>query len=240
MQSFYPSNLPPPLPFHTHAQPQPHSQHSAAHVLSGLSAPRIIGSETYYPHAHGNGLGTGELGIILAPLQGEPRLDQDDDDEEEEEEDGDEDAEGDDDDEEYVDHDYGYTPKAKSRSKGSGGVSKDAKQGSSSSFSRATGGLKGRVTVDDGASASGSSLQVGGGEYEEGGGGEGGDEFEPLYVNAKQYHRIMKRRVARARLEEMGRLSRERKVSLLHLLGFRGGNLPDVVVFWIGRVALLA
>ncbi|GJN89393.1 hypothetical protein Rhopal_002373-T1 [Rhodotorula paludigena] len=37
------------------------------------------------------------------------------------------------------------------------------------------------------------------------------DEAEPLYVNAKQYHRILKRRMARARLEEMGRLSRERK-----------------------------
>lgn len=40
------------------------------------------------------------------------------------------------------------------------------------------------------------------------------DEHAPLYVNAKQYHRILKRRQARARLEEMGRLSRERKVSL--------------------------
>lgn len=60
------------------------------------------------------------------------------------------------------------------------------------------------------ASASGSN----------GGGGAGAvleeaaaqDEAEPLYVNAKQYHRILKRRMARARLEEMGRLSRERKV----------------------------
>ncbi|KZO95646.1 hypothetical protein CALVIDRAFT_538044 [Calocera viscosa TUFC12733] len=34
---------------------------------------------------------------------------------------------------------------------------------------------------------------------------------EPLYVNAKQYHRILKRRVARARLEELHRLSKERK-----------------------------
>ncbi|ORY92891.1 CCAAT-binding transcription factor (CBF-B/NF-YA) subunit B-domain-containing protein [Leucosporidium creatinivorum] len=39
----------------------------------------------------------------------------------------------------------------------------------------------------------------------------GEDEHEPLYVNAKQYHRILKRRAARARLEEMGRLSRQRK-----------------------------
>jgi len=34
---------------------------------------------------------------------------------------------------------------------------------------------------------------------------------EPLYVNAKQYFRILKRRVARARLEEVHRLSRQRK-----------------------------
>lgn len=36
---------------------------------------------------------------------------------------------------------------------------------------------------------------------------------EPLYVNAKQYYRILKRRVARARLEELHRLSKQRKVS---------------------------
>ncbi|KAH9443828.1 hypothetical protein MJO28_013890 [Puccinia striiformis f. sp. tritici] len=33
----------------------------------------------------------------------------------------------------------------------------------------------------------------------------------PVFVNPKQYDRIMKRRLARARLEEMGRLSRERQ-----------------------------
>ena len=37
---------------------------------------------------------------------------------------------------------------------------------------------------------------------------------EPLYVNAKQYFRILKRRVARTRLEELHRLSRQRKVSI--------------------------
>ncbi|KAH9823412.1 CCAAT-binding transcription factor (CBF-B/NF-YA) subunit B-domain-containing protein [Melampsora americana] len=34
---------------------------------------------------------------------------------------------------------------------------------------------------------------------------------QPLLVNAKQYDQIIKRRAARARLEELGRLSRERK-----------------------------
>ncbi|ODV89147.1 hypothetical protein CANCADRAFT_45606 [Tortispora caseinolytica NRRL Y-17796] len=34
---------------------------------------------------------------------------------------------------------------------------------------------------------------------------------QPLYVNAKQYHRILKRRIARARLEETLRVSKSRK-----------------------------
>ena len=34
---------------------------------------------------------------------------------------------------------------------------------------------------------------------------------EPLYVNAKQYHRILKRRAARARLEELHRVAKARK-----------------------------
>lgn len=41
-------------------------------------------------------------------------------------------------------------------------------------------------------------------------------EEEPLYVNAKQYHRILKRRQARAKLEAEGKIPKERRVRLYY------------------------
>lgn len=52
-------------------------------------------------------------------------------------------------------------------------------------------------------------------------------EDEPLFVNAKQYHRILKRRAARSRFEEMNRLSKARKVSTQYTQG-QIASLPRV------------
>lgn len=55
--------------------------------------------------------------------------------------------------------------------------------------------------------------------------GEDGLDEEPLYVNAKQYHRILKRRMARQRLEEIHKLSRDRKVSVPILGGAKHASV---------------
>lgn len=45
-------------------------------------------------------------------------------------------------------------------------------------------------------------------------------EEEPLYVNAKQYRRILKRRQARAKLEAEGKIPKERPVRGFNSLHF--------------------
>lgn len=54
------------------------------------------------------------------------------------------------------------------------------------------------------------NLNLSGMQRVQNGSQDNGDE-EPLYVNAKQYHRILKRRQARARLEAQGKIPRTRK-----------------------------
>ena len=47
------------------------------------------------------------------------------------------------------------------------------------------------------------------------------EEEEPLYVNAKQYNRILKRRLARAKLESEGRIPKIRQVAYFSTLLIR-------------------
>lgn len=73
-------------------------------------------------------------------------------------------------------------------------------------------------------------------------GADTGDE--PLYVNAKQYHRILKRRQARAKLEASGKIPKERQKYLYesrhrHAMNRQRGNGGVFVGSMNGREELL-
>ncbi|CAK1589023.1 unnamed protein product [Parnassius mnemosyne] len=68
------------------------------------------------------------------------------------------------------------------------------------------------MMVNGSGGGAGGSAGAGGGAGSEGAGGAS-DEEPLLYVNARQYKRILKRRAARARLHELGKIPKERPVS---------------------------
>ncbi|GAA5958829.1 hypothetical protein JCM21900_003940 [Sporobolomyces salmonicolor] len=231
--AFYP---PSPAPSSAEQRPQP-PYPSAGPSAQQQPIPFFTPSYATYPN--GNGVGSSSSGAEYADDSGaqpqyDPELDaalQVDD----ELEDDDEEQQLDQDDDDYSPGGKGKKRATNGSAGGGGKRARKAKLQQQRKNSAATtpqtvatpyqdlendeGALGGEGGDSEYGSAEGGSIGMGSGQegiefgsaahvLEE---GAAADEAEPLYVNAKQYHRILKRRTARARLEEMGRLSRERK-----------------------------
>lgn len=67
----------------------------------------------------------------------------------------------------------------------------------------------------------------------------GSDEEPLLYVNARQYKRILKRRAARAKLHELGKIPKERPVSIHSVLSLfltdfkKGGSSQFACIYFL-------
>ncbi|GAA5871605.1 hypothetical protein JCM1840_007328 [Sporobolomyces johnsonii] len=234
--AFYPPSSAPPS-----AEPRPQPPYPSAGSSPQQQQQTPFFTPSYPPYPNGNGVGSSSSGAgyaddSAAPQpQYDPELDAALQVDDELEDDDDEEQPLDQDDDDYSPSGKGKKRATNGAAGGGGKRARKARQPQQRKNSAATtpqtvatpyqdlendeGVLGGEGAGSEYGSVEGGSIGMGVGQegmelgsaaqvLEE---GAAADEAEPLYVNAKQYHRILKRRIARARLEEMGRLSRERK-----------------------------